>query len=170
VTFVNFWLNVFWANSAQDGGGAIVSECLGGSKCHSNTFYGNSATVSASSIKVGTGPEDDVSIRFCIIAGSSGAPAVEGPVADIDCCCLWDNDADYGVGCIVGPCNVYEDPLFCDAASGDFTIDEASPCAPDNSPDDCGLIGACPVGCATAGVDPINPESSTWGSIKAIYR
>jgi len=43
--------------------------------------------------------------------------------------------------------NISEDPLFCDAENGDFTIrDDYSPCAPANNPE-CGLIGALGVDC-----------------------
>lgn len=43
------------------------------------------------------------------------------------------------------------DPLFCSPPAGDFTLAQASPCAPPNSPAGCGLIGALGVGC----VNPI---------------
>ena len=47
--------------------------------------------------------------------------------------------------------NFSADPLFCNAGAGDYTLAEASPCAPENSPAECGLIGAFPVAC----VNPI---------------
>jgi hypothetical protein len=50
--------------------------------------------------------------------------------------------------------NFSADPLFCDAAAGDFTLAADSPCAPEQSPTGCDLIGARPVGCAAAGVAP----------------
>jgi hypothetical protein len=42
--------------------------------------------------------------------------------------------------------NMSVDPLFCDRSGGEFTLLDASPCAPENN--DCGvLIGALPVAC-----------------------
>ncbi len=49
--------------------------------------------------------------------------------------------------------NFSADPLFCDAAAGDYRIDPASPCAPENSAG-CGLIGALPVCSAAAVTEP----------------
>lgn len=48
--------------------------------------------------------------------------------------------------------NLSLDPMFCAAATGDFTLQDSSPCAPAGL---YGLIGALAVGCATAplGVD-----------------
>ncbi len=57
------------------------------------------------------------------------------------------------VGCVAGQNgingNFSADPLFCDPANGDFTLDVASPCLPGNHPygEDCGLIGALSQGC-----------------------
>jgi hypothetical protein len=59
--------------------------------------------------------------------------------------------------------NFNQDPLFCDAPTGDFTIDASSPCAPGNNPA-CGLVGAWDVGCDS----PV--EAISWGSLKAMYR
>ena len=63
--------------------------------------------------------------------------------------------------------NFSADPLFCDAAAGDFTLSSQSPCLPGNHPDgaDCGLIGAFGQGCGTVSVQP-----SSWGAIKEMYR
>lgn len=48
--------------------------------------------------------------------------------------------------------NFSSDPLFCDSANGDYTLDWSSPCLPGNHPDsvDCGLIGARDAGCGSA--------------------
>jgi hypothetical protein len=57
------------------------------------------------------------------------------------------------VGCIADQYgvngNFSADPLFCDPTHDDFTLAATSPCAPENSPGECGLIGAWPVGCET---------------------
>ena len=57
--------------------------------------------------------------------------------------------------------NVALDPLFCDGGTADLTLHADSPCAPNNSPAGCGLIGACPVGC-----EGVPVEKVTWSRIK----
>jgi len=68
----------------------------------------------------------------------------------LTCCNIFGNDGGDWVGCVADQCgqdgNILGDPRFCDAAQGDFTIAENSPCAPENNPE-CGLIGALSVGC-----------------------
>ena len=63
--------------------------------------------------------------------------------------------------------NFSEDPLFCDAEEGDYTLDGCSPCLPGNHPHgvDCGLIGALGQGCGATVV-----EATSWGRIKSLYR
>ena len=41
--------------------------------------------------------------------------------------------------------NISADPLFCDTANGDFSLQASSPCSADSNT--CGQIGALPVGC-----------------------
>jgi hypothetical protein len=92
----------------------------------------------------------------------------EYSTATLACCDLYDNEGGDWIGRIANQYgindNISEDPLFCDMAGGDFTIDAASPCAPAHS-GGCGLIGALPVGCGATAV-----ESATWGAIKAGFR
>jgi predicted outer membrane repeat protein len=58
--------------------------------------------------------------------------------------------------------NLSADPQFCAAAAGDYTLSEASPCAPANSP--CGRqIGAFPASCV-----PVTVEGATWSRIKLL--
>jgi len=57
------------------------------------------------------------------------------------------------------------DPQFCGLEdSGNYFLQEDSPCAPDNS-GGCGLIGPLPVGCGT-----VATEQKSWGEIKSIYK
>jgi hypothetical protein len=58
--------------------------------------------------------------------------------------------------------NISEDPEFCGAASGDYTVHEGSPC--DGAAHDGLAIGAFGVGCDV----PVDPTS--WGAIKARFR
>jgi len=49
--------------------------------------------------------------------------------------------------------NISQDPLFCEALAGDYSLDHASPCTDTNS--SCGRIGARPAGCGL-------PLPTTW--------
>jgi hypothetical protein len=78
------------------------------------------------------------------------------------CSNLYGNDGGdwhqpYGPPCIAGqgalPGNISADPMFCDRASGDLTLDCASPCLEYIS--SCGRIGAHGWACGTAGVDQV---------------
>ncbi|MFH1311934.1 MAG: right-handed parallel beta-helix repeat-containing protein [Candidatus Eisenbacteria bacterium] len=91
----------------------------------------------------------------------------------LECSDVYGNTAGDYVGCLAGrngiDGNISSDPLFCDVATGTFTVEECSPCLPGNHPDsvDCDLIGAWDVGCVCG---PSATESSTWGGIKSLYR
>lgn len=82
------------------------------------------------------GTQDGIGLYFLNCLDCTGAHA---------CNIYWQNDN--------GPCNlplnpteVVADPVFCDAANGDYTISGLGPAAPANSL--CGeLVGAFPVGC-----------------------
>ena len=87
--------------------------------------------------------------------------------AIMSCSDVFGNERGDWVGCIAGQQgvdgNISEDPLFCDAPNGDFTLRIDSPCAPAHS-GGCGLIGVLPVGCGPTAV-----KSTTWGAIKALH-
>ncbi len=82
---------------------------------------------------------------------------------DLDCCNVFGNTASNYGGLADDQTgedgNLGVDPLFCDAAAGDFTLDAASPCAPAHN--ECGVqIGALGVGCGltavpTGGAGPV---------------
>ena len=115
---------------------------------------------------------NDAAVTFSnsIIAFGSEGPAIycrEGGSATLTCCDIYGNaggDWTYQIDEQLGVNgNICEDPLFCDAPNGDFTIDTASPCTPANNPA-CGLVGAWGIGCDS----PVEPAS--WGSLKAMFR
>jgi hypothetical protein len=64
------------------------------------------------------------------------------------CCDIYGNGNNEIFGTDLGG-NFSADPLFCDAASYDYTLDANSPCLPGSHPQgvDCGLIGALGMGC-----------------------
>jgi hypothetical protein len=91
-----------------------------------------------------------------IIAFNTGAAAqmVVG-LPDLACCDVYGNSGGDWVGCLAGllGCsgNICTDPLFCNAAADDDRLEPGSPCAPFTAPnEECDLIGAWPVGCATS--------------------
>ncbi len=114
-----------------------------------------------------------LTLRNSILAFGAGGEAVRcasgsgNPV--VQCCDLFGNSG----GDWTGPLepllgqdgNMSEDPLFCDPATGDFTLQECSPCGPLSSPHpECGLIGAWPIGCGGTPVTRIS-----WGGLKALF-
>ena len=129
-------------NAAPEGGGIFC-------KSETATYIGNS-----------------------IVAFNTSGSAIQcyesgvGPM--LECCDVFGNVGGDWVGCVADQAgltgNLCEDPLFCGADEGDFSIDAASPCAPANSPG-CGLIGALGVGCETTLVTP-----ASWTGIKARFR
>jgi predicted outer membrane repeat protein len=96
----------------------------------------------------------------CIVAFNGPDQAIRRPHFNgclyLQCCDLFGNEGGDWVGCIAGLLgtagNISADPLFCDPQGGDFTLNAASPCAPENSPAGCGLIGALPVACGMTAV------------------
>jgi hypothetical protein len=114
---------------------------------------------------IGVGRHTHAEFDNTIIAfGATGAAITCDPTGDVTltCCDIYGNVGGDWVGCIADQYdingNISGDPLFCDAGAGDFTLDAASPCAPENS-GGCGLIGAWPVGCGTVAV----PEQESPG-------
>jgi hypothetical protein len=186
---------IFLANDASVGPGllidpgdnAIVSGCTfigntGGYTLHvfdctpsisDCTLYGNQRGIGVE--HYGAHPV----IERTIVAGTWGGAAVECepttyPEVTLVCCDFYGNAGGDWVDCVADQYgtngNFSEDPRFCDPGNDDLTLDEYSPCAPDNSPPGCGLIGAHPVGCAYSGVNPDAHEHTTWGTIKSMYR
>jgi hypothetical protein len=141
------------------------------------TFYGNLAYVD------GGGIYSDMDaaplLERSVIANSLGGGAIRceidfplfGPT--LNCCNLYGNVGGDWEGYIADQLgvdgNFSADPLFCDDAGGDLTLEECSPCLPGNHPQgyDCGVVvGAFGPGCECGS----QTEPSTWGAIKAMYR
>lgn len=63
--------------------------------------------------------------------------------------------------------NFSADPLFCDGADADYSLQSVSPCLPgQHGGVSCGLIGAFDIGCGpTVLVRPVS-----WGGVKGLYR
>jgi hypothetical protein len=101
-----------------------------------------------------------VILNNSIIAFNTGGPVVAGEDPGghtrLSCCNIYGNEGGDWIGYIANQLgingNISEDPMFCDAPNGDLTLHADSPCAPENSPTGCGLIGAWPVGCGVTAI------------------
>ena len=133
------------------------------------TFYGNVAPDGGGVRIYGS---CSPSIENTIIAFGQGGGAVTCRPADADlslmCCDVYGNVGGDWEGCIADQAGLYgnmsQDPVFCNAQAGDFSIDASSPCAELSNPE-CGLVGAFGVGCESTPV-----IGTSWGAIKAMYR
>ena len=107
-------------------------------------------------------------IENCIFAFGTHGPAIKGQGCATGCTDIFGNVGGDWVDCVEGQNgingNISADPLFCDHAQDDLSLDERSPCAPDNS-GACNLIGAHGVGCRTTAVNP-----TTWGNLKSTWQ
>jgi len=154
----------FAGNTATDEGGAIYCYSYATPTLTGCTLYDNSAPFGS-----GIWSDDNFILTNSIIAFGVGGEAVycDGDAPYVTCSDIYGNAGGDWIGCLAGmdamDNNIYSDPLFCDAPSGDFTIDVPSPCTAANAPG-CGLVGAWDIGCDT----PVQTES--WGAIKAMYR
>jgi len=163
---------LFWENRAMSAGGAI--SCTGGVSLTACTFVLNSSPEYGAAIHTVGSPA--VTIERSIVAFNFGSDAIfasGGDCPELTCCDIFDNYLGDWIWCIADQesvrGNFSQDPLFCDLSSGDFTLEECSPCLPGNHPDgySCGgVMGADGAGCeCSSGTEP-----TTWGAIKASYR
>jgi predicted outer membrane repeat protein len=137
----------------------------------SSTLVLNIASTRSQTSGIRAGGDASVTLQNTIVAFAVVGAAFQcsgSSSIDLACCDVFGNaDGDW-VDCAADQLgtngNISEDPLLCDAASGDFTLDAASPCAPEHS-GGCGLIGAFPVHCRL-----VAAEAATWGRIKARFR
>jgi len=111
-------------------------------------------------------------LRNTIITASRDGEAIHcvtESAVHLSCCDLYGNEGGDWVGCIAGlygtEGNISAGPFFCDPENGDFGLADYSPCAPDQSPGECGLIGAYGVACATP-VAVAEPELSASGKLQ----
>ncbi len=158
--------SIFDGNTSNIGGAVEISiECAPTfTNC---TFWKNSSAYTG---VISSYEYCVVTLENSIIAYSQigGAVSCSDSYAILACCDVFGNSGGDWVGCLDGQLgvkgNFAQDPMFCEPQVGDFTIDEMSPCAPDQN--DCGvLIGAQGVGCAA-----VAREDASWGTIKALHR
>jgi predicted outer membrane repeat protein len=157
----------FERNTASSmSGGAISSGKMSYTYLRSCTFWGNGAP--GGTLFLG---ELESKLDNCVVAfGTSGPALAANGRVTLSCCDLYGNPGGDWIGPLAGQLgahgNIAQDPLFCEAENGDFTIRADSPCAPFFRPNPtCGLIGAWPVGCAATPV-----ETTSWGALKAKFQ
>jgi len=139
--------SVFAGNTATSGwgGGIYASGCS--PPVAGCTFYDNGA-VNGGVLAVNNAP---ITIENTILAFSPSGEALYCAgtgSATLTCCDVYGNAGGDWVGCLAGQDsingNFSADPGFCDAAAGDLSIRDTSPCG--DAPG-CGLVGALGVGC-----------------------
>ena len=85
-------------------------------------------------------------------SGSEGVTWDRTGYLELTCVDIFGNTGGDWVGVLAGlenlNGNLHADPLFCSGTNPEnpWSLNESSPCAPDNNPG-CGLVGAYPVGC-----------------------
>jgi predicted outer membrane repeat protein len=160
---------IFYSNSATYYGGGI--RCTTSSPLITScSFFGNSAqNGGAMHLYWSSNP----TITGCIVAFNLIGSAIDchdsSPV--LTCCDIYGNEGGDWIGYIVDQLgvdgNFTADPQFCGVeGSGNYYLQNDSPCAPGNHPDgwDCGLIGAFDVACG-----PVAIEESSWSQVKSLY-
>jgi hypothetical protein len=142
------------------GAGVYYSHSVGAiSSC---TFARNSAWLGGG-LLISTASSVGVENSLFAFATEGEGLAVFNPGAyEITRCDIFGNAGGDWIGQVAGhlgvDCNMSEDPVFCDAQAGDFTLRDDSPCLFENN--DCGLIGAFPQGCTTASALRSQPNAS----------
>lgn len=160
---------VFVDNWAKEDGAAVMVLDGGLTTITHCTFRGNESDRFGGTLAAWY--TSSLAVSHSIIAGTQTLPATycgaDGQIT-FDCNAFWDNPLGNGSGGCTDPvgtnANFAADPLFCDAAGGDFTLRSNSPCAPPGATG-CGQVGALPVGCG-----PVAVAAMSWGALKAGYR
>lgn len=183
---------VFSSNQATLGGGyydddddvTILSSIFSGNQAQSGgaiySSYANLSVVNCTIVENTAGDGSglyvseagSVAIESSILAFGMQGPAVQSDEAhvtfELHSCDLYGNEGGDWVGSISDQlgvdCNISLDPQFCGVpGSGDYTLQNDSPCAPANS--ECGvLIGALSVQCGE-----VSTQRANWSSIKSLY-
>jgi len=145
---------LFQGNSASYGG-AVCAETGPSPEFYNCTFYDNSSPT-GSVIMCKSAPAH---FERCVLAFNSGGAAVVTHYASpyslrpqLFCSDIYGNPGGDWVGVIATELaedgNMSLNPLFCDTASGDFTLDSLSPCGPASILNECGqLFGSEPLAC-----------------------
>ncbi len=132
-----------------------------------NTFHGNGVEfVGANQAGTLVMEGGAATFRNNVVTGSIVDVAVvsiaSGTVTG--CNVFWNNTDGNVQGFALTATDVEADPLYCDPETGDFTVEQGSPCLPENSPG-CGQVGAWGQGCGSVAV-----QRESWGKVKSGFR
>ncbi len=155
--------SVFVNNQATSPGvaGAAIIAVAADVRVDHCTFVGNISGSAGSTVCLYSGHS---TFHHNIIADATGS-GLQCPAHVLTSCNdVWNSGNLNYDGCGPAPTDFSLDPQFCDPGEMNFELNQSSPCAPGNSPDGCGLIGALHVGCG-----PVSVEPTTWGTIKASF-
>jgi len=159
----------FSGNSAANGGGLYLDGDSSPDVVNC-TFVGNSATEHGGGVYCEY-PSFALFLLSLIAFSVEGEGLYSVGLPVVYTCDVFGNaGGEYGgtIGDQTGMnANISDDPWFCDASEGDFTIHDVSPCAPANNVSGL-LIGAHGVECYAASVDEGSTLSTSWGRIKAM--
>jgi len=149
-----------------NGGGIAVKK--GDPQIYSNTIDGNNCIIVGGGGGVTLGAQSHAKLWQNIICNSTagGAVACAGAMSGTQLSCndVYANGGGDAV-CFGTATNFASDPLYCGiAGSGNFFLQQTSPCAASFSPCAAG-VGAFGVQCQVTATEPV-----TWGSVKNMYR
>ena len=145
------------AGMSSSAGTAI--NIAGGAPCIRNCTLHSNSVYSA----ICFGPSTAARVENCIISYTSGGAAlscVMGTEPLISCSNLYWNFGGDEICGNDGGGNFSGDPLYCDAESGDFSLQDASPCL---AREGCGRIGAFGQGCPTYVPEALDAFAATAG-------
>jgi predicted outer membrane repeat protein len=154
-----------FAHNESSGEGGAVKNWYGPADVTNCTFFGNRAP-SGSHLVYRWGASGTIS-NSILGFGLEGLPLTcpEGGLPEVSRCCVFGNASGDSLCGVLGD-NAYGDPLFCDAAGGDFSLCSNSTCLPPSN--QWGeLVGALGEGC---GPCSSVVEEMSWGAIKAMFR
>ncbi len=158
---------VFYRNHADSDGGAIYSGPKGDFTLVRCTFSENDA---ASGAVIHCESTSQQELDCCIVSYSEEGAAIwkdgQGTIT-LGCCNLFGNAGGDWTGAVAEQRylrgNFSVDPQFCGVlGSGNLYLQSDSPCAP--AANDCGLVGALPVGCQATATAELS-----WSAVKALY-
>lgn len=151
--------NLFWQQApAGDWDEIGIGQTLGTILIHENTFVGTDLITDqglGSTLRVNNNILFQARGRFDARSGGAVLCNDAWPDSGLSspCCGVQFRD------------NISADPLFCERGSGDFQLDQRSPCTAEHSPPGCGQIGAFGPSCE---ITPV--RKTTWGSLKRLFR
>jgi Right handed beta helix region len=156
---------VLASNQAVDGGALYCSNSA--PTLMNVTFYGNGATGSGGAVACdASSPVISNTIIAASVTGEAISCTANPGVPTLLCCDLYGNAGGDWIGPISDQLevefNFSADPVFCAPGLGNYKIQSNSPCS-DLQNLDCGLVGACPIGCWVAVHVPADAPSIQAG-------